>query len=77
VPAWSICRPTAQISIRLSRPLPKLKALLRKLAARTVNALRDALGDILARFTSQECVNYLANAGIRSRVGLNHNDGCG
>jgi transposase len=41
----------------------KLKALLRKIAARTVNTLWDALGDILDRFTPQECSNYLANAG--------------
>ncbi len=41
----------------------KLKALLRKIAARTVSALWDALGDIVARFTPHECCNYLTDAG--------------
>ena len=47
----------------IEQAFAKLKALLRKIAARTVSALWDALGDILARFTPQECANYLANAG--------------
>jgi transposase len=47
----------------IEQAFAKLKALLRKLAARTVHALWDALGDILARFTPQECANYLTNAG--------------
>jgi transposase len=47
----------------IEQAFAKLKALLRKLAARTVHALWDALGDILVRFTPQECVNYLANTG--------------
>src|SRR5689334_17026129 len=47
----------------IEQAFAKLKALLRKIAARTVLALWDALGDILSRFTPQECVNYLANAG--------------
>jgi hypothetical protein len=37
--------------------------MLRKIAARTVSTLWNALGDVLDRFTSQECANYLANAG--------------
>jgi transposase len=48
----------------------KLKALLRKTAARTVSTLWDALGDLIDRFTPQECANYLANAGY---VPLNRN----
>ncbi len=47
----------------IEQAFAKLKALLRKIAARTVAALWDALGDILGRFTPQECSNYLANAG--------------
>ena len=47
----------------IEQAFAKLKALLRKIAARTVSALWDALGDTLARFTPQECINYLANAG--------------
>jgi hypothetical protein len=37
------------------QPFAKLKALLRKIAARTVSSLWD--------FTPQECANYLANVG--------------
>lgn len=47
----------------IEKAFAKLKSLLRKIAARTVSALWDALGDILVRFTPQECVNYLADAG--------------
>jgi transposase len=50
----------------IEQAFAKLKALLRKIAARTVAALWDALGDILKRFTPQECANYLANAGYGS-----------
>lgn len=39
----------------------KLKALLRAQAARTIEALWDAIGRLLNRFTAAECVNYLAN----------------
>lgn len=43
----------------------KLKALLRKAAARTVSSLRDAIGQLLQRFTPHECSNYFINAGYR------------
>jgi transposase len=54
----------------IEQAFAKLKALLRKQAARTIQALWDALGDLLAHFTPQECANYLANAGY---VPLNRN----
>ena len=41
----------------------KLKHLLRKAAARTVDALCAAIGQLLAAFTSDECANYFRNAG--------------
>ena len=41
----------------------KLKALLRKAAARTREALWTAIGDLLNNFRPQECQNYLANSG--------------
>ena len=44
----------------------KLKALLRKAAARTNKSLWRALRAALARFTSQECANFLAHAGYAS-----------
>jgi transposase len=47
----------------IEQAFAKLKALLRKLAARTVAKLWDALGELLLRFTPRECLNYLANAG--------------
>jgi len=47
----------------IEQAFAKLEALLRKIAARTISALWDALRDILGRFTPQECANYLANAG--------------
>lgn len=43
----------------------KLKALLRKAAARTVEALWALVGEILRRLDPDECRNYLAHAGYR------------
>ena len=54
----------------IEQAFSKLKALLRKTAARTVAALWDAIGDLLNCFTPQEFANYLANAGY---VPLNRN----
>lgn len=44
----------------------KLKALLRKAAARTTDRLWDAIADVLSAFTPGECANYLAHAGYAS-----------
>ena len=44
----------------------KLKALLRKAAARTRDALWHAIGRSLGAFTSNECRSYLRNAGYAS-----------
>ena len=41
----------------------KLKTLLRAVAARTVEELWAAIGSLLARFSADECANYLANSG--------------
>ena len=41
----------------------KLKALLRKAAARTREALWTTIGALLDRFSPEECQNYLANCG--------------
>jgi putative transposase len=41
----------------------KLKTLLRKAAARTIDAISDALADILLQFAPEECANYIRNAG--------------
>jgi transposase len=45
----------------------KLKALLRKAAARTLEALIDAIADALTKFKPHECENYLDNSGYRHR----------
>ena len=41
----------------------KLKALLRKAAARTKEALWTTIGELLNEFTPEECQNYLTNSG--------------
>lgn len=41
----------------------KLKALLRKAAVRTVDALWDTIGQLLDAFSPVECANYLRNSG--------------
>jgi transposase len=41
----------------------KLKHMLRKAAARSVEAVCAAIGQLLQAFTSQECANYFENAG--------------
>ena len=44
----------------------KLKHLLRNAAARTVDAVCAAIGELLDAFTPEECANYLKNSGYRS-----------
>jgi transposase len=41
----------------------KLKHLLRKAAARTVESIIAAIGQLLETYTPQECTNYFTNAG--------------
>jgi transposase len=47
----------------IEQSFAKLKALIRKTAARTRDTLWIAIGQLLARFAPQECANYFANAG--------------
>ena len=44
----------------------KLKAHLRKAAARTIPQLWDAVRDALPRFSAVQCANYFAAAGYRT-----------
>ena len=44
----------------------KLKTLLRKVNARSVDAVIEAIGKILDEFTAEECGHYLVNAGYGS-----------
>jgi transposase len=41
----------------------KLKALLRKAAARTITELWEVIADGIEQFTHQECTNFFAAAG--------------
>ena len=41
----------------------KLKHLLRKAAARTIETVCAAIGQVLGTFTADECANYFKNAG--------------
>jgi transposase len=47
----------------IEQAFAKLKHLLRKAAARDVEALSAAIGPLLQTFTPQECANYFENAG--------------
>jgi transposase len=49
----------------IEQAFAKLKAALRKAAARTFDALVKAIAQALDDFTSQECANYIANSGYR------------
>ena len=46
----------------------KLKTLLRKTAARTVDALWSDIGNLLDAFSAHECSNYLANSGYQANL---------
>jgi transposase len=51
----------------IEQAFAKLKASLRKAAARTFETLIEAIANALTSFSSQECANYLANSGYRYR----------
>src|SRR5215472_13174505 len=44
----------------------KLKHLLRKAAARTVETVCTTIGEILGAFTAEECANYFRNSGYQT-----------
>lgn len=49
----------------IEQAFAKLKAALRKAAARTFDTLIEAIANTLDTFTPQECANYIANSGYR------------
>ena len=49
----------------IEQAFAKLKAALRKTAARTFATLVEAIADALDTFTPEECANYIANSGYR------------
>jgi transposase len=44
----------------------KLKTLLRRANARTIEAVCEAIGELLDSFTAQECAKHLVNSGYAS-----------
>ena len=51
----------------IEQAFAKLKALLRKAAERSVDALWNTIGRLLDQFTPQECANYFENSGYASQ----------
>jgi transposase len=49
----------------IEQAFAKLKALLRKAAARSVEVLWNVIGESLSSYSPSECENYLADAGYR------------
>ena len=47
----------------IEQAFSKLKAMLRKIAARTVDTLWSAIGQIIDTYTPAECANYFSTAG--------------
>ena len=47
----------------IEQAFAKLKHFLRKAAARTVEAICAAIGEILEAFTPEQCTNYFKNSG--------------
>ena len=47
-------------------PFSKLKAALRKAAARTIPELWDVITEVIEQFKSEQCQNYFAAAGYDS-----------
>jgi hypothetical protein len=62
-PAASVAYFSSAALNPIEQAFAKLKALLRKVAARTREALWTAIGQSLDAFSPQECRNYLVNSG--------------
>lgn len=52
----------------IEQAIAKLKAHLRKEAARTFDALVEAIARTLHKFSPQQCANFLTNAGYRQQL---------
>jgi len=62
--AWPLFLPPYSPDLNpIEMAFAKLKQLLRKFNARTIEALWQAIGDICALFTSQECWNFFRHDG--------------
>jgi transposase len=49
----------------IEQAFAKLKSLLRKAAARSIESLWNVIGRLINSFSPEECANYLANSGYR------------
>jgi len=47
----------------IEKPFSKIKSILRRIAARTADALEAAVAEALRAFTPQQCSNYFAASG--------------
>lgn len=62
--AWLLFLPPCSPDLNpIEMAFSKLKAHLRKIAARTINALWNAIGEICDLYTPQECQNFFRQAG--------------
>jgi transposase len=62
--AWFLFLPPYSPDLNpIEMAFAKLKANLRRIGARTIDALWRAIGDICALYSEQECWNYLKDAG--------------
>jgi len=65
--AWFLFLPPYSPDLNpIEQLFAKLKALLRKIAARSVSSLWTAVGAVLPLFSATECANYFADAGYAS-----------
>ena len=62
--AWFLFLPPYSPDLNpIKMAFAKLKAHLRRIGARTIDALCNAIGDICALYSEHECWNYLKDAG--------------
>lgn len=65
--AWFLFLPPYSPDLNpIEMAFAKLKAHLRRIGARTIDALWKAIGDICALYSAHECRNYLRDAGYAS-----------
>lgn len=60
----------------IEQAVANLKALLQKAAARSVEAIRNAIGAIVNSFTAEECTNYFASSGYALQLNAKCSRSC-
>ena len=65
-PSSSSCRLYSPDLNPIEQVFAKLKHLLRKAAARTIETLTAAVGELLGAYTAEECANYFTDAGYQA-----------